>query len=315
VEVWKFLGLAPKYPWGGADFGFLASPVQSLNDFFTYWYRLHFNPEHYGHYFFAWPTNIGFFSVCALAILMAVRSIRKGSQSAFFCACLPYIAGSIAWACLMRRHGVEGGTDGNYFAVPVVLTVLGVAGFLSAVQGATRIVLMLCCLGFLFLHLPIMFVSNWSWHPGTQPFKFALDKPQIDADSEAKSRLKAIGAWEIEEYLEKNPGKKLCVGFSKGEAPSLHSLSCIHEDFEQIGAPFSHIFSSEFAFKKYLAWARPDLFIMPKNFDCRPGQSEFNVKKTFDELAQNPNTIRIESERYLAIDISAVSIDAPIPGK
>jgi hypothetical protein len=314
VGVWKMLGLSLRYPWEGADFGFLATPVKTLNDFFTYWYRMNFNPRRYGHYFMAWPGNIGFISFCIMAILYAFKCIPKRTQTAFYYACTPILVGCIAWACLMRRHGAEG-TDGNYFAFPIILAVLGAAGILANSQGATRSILLLCCIGFTLLHLPIMFVSHWSWHPGTKAFDFSLDKPIFDANAESRSRLKAIGAWGIEEYLQKNPNKQLCVGFSRGEAPVLHSLSCIHEDFEQIGSPFLHLFSSEFAFKNYLKWAHPDLFIMPKDVAYQPGQSEFNVKKTFDELATNPNTIRIESERYLALDISAVSIDAPIPGK
>ena len=306
VGVWKILGLHLRYPWQGADFGFLASPVQTVNEFFTYWYRLHFNPWRYGHYIMAWPGNVGFFSICSLAVLAAFRLVHKRAQSAFLYACIPVLAGSVLWACLMRRHGAEGGTDGNYFAVPVALTVLAVAGILSNVRGATRNVFTVCCVGFTLLHLPIMFVSHWSWHSGTQAFRFSLDKPFFDAKSEAEASLKRIGAWEIEEYLEKNPNIKLCVGYSGGEGKILHSLSCSHEDFEQIGAPFAHIFSSEFAFKKYLAWARPDLLIMPKDVSYRPGQNEFNVQKAFEELAANPKTVRIESERYYAFDVSAV---------
>jgi hypothetical protein len=313
--IWDIFGLTPKYPWNGADFGFLAYPVRTLNDFFTYWYRLHFNPWRYGHYLIAWPANVGFFSVCCLIVLTSVRSVHKRAQSAFLYACLPIMAGGILWACLMRRHGVEGGTDGNYFTIPVVLATLSVAGILSNIRGSIRTVMLLCCLGFIALHLPIMFVSHWSGHPGTQPFSFSLDKPLFDAKADAKASLKRIGALEIEEYLENNQHKKLCVGISNGEVSTLHKLSCIHEDFEQIVDPFAHIFSSESAFKAYLAWAHPDLLILPKGVSLAPGPHKLDIGNIFQELAKNPKAILIESERYQALDISAIPMDAPTPKK
>jgi hypothetical protein len=73
-----------------------------------------------------------------------------------------------------------------------------------------------------------------------------------------------------------------------------------------MGFPFAPIFSSEEGFKRYLAWAKPDLLIMPKSVSYTPDQLEFNVWMVFQELGGNRDVLRIESANYIALDISAV---------
>lgn len=307
VDIWNRLGLSRKYPWNNSEFGFIWAPIGSLSEMVDHWYRLLFDPQQYPHYVMAWPGNVGFFSACAIVILFIVGAVSRKRQIAFLSACLPLMLGGIATACLIRRHA-EGGTDGNYYVVPIVLTVLSVAGILAGAGGKIRAVMVTCCVGFILLHLPVMFVSHWSWHPGTQAFSLALDETLFDADAAAEERLKKAGAWEIEEYLRRYPHAGLCVGFSNGEESALHRLSCTHEDFEQIGAQFWPLFSSESSFKQYLAWARPDLFIIPKSLSFHASRLGTAVRIVFDELAANPDVVKIDSANYSALDLSRLRL-------
>ncbi len=305
VTLWKILGLTPRYPWNSSQFGFLGVPINSPGDFFTHWYKLLFDPYSYAHYAMSWPGNIAFFAICVLLILAVIRSIPGSRQTGFLCACIPIMACGIFMACLLRRHG-DGSTDGNYYTIPVVLTVFAVAGILSRLSGKLRIAVITCGAGFILLHLLVMFVSHWSWHPGTQAFKFSLQKPQINAEAGAEAALRDIGAWEIEEYLRVHPQIRLCVGFSRGEERTLRSLSCTHEDFEQIGGTFPHLFETASGFRQYLAWARPDMLIMPKSTSFSPGKVDYNVWLAFQELSGNPGVTRVESAKYSALDLSAI---------
>jgi hypothetical protein len=301
-DQWQALGLSPKYPWSVSGFVYGGVPIENVKEFLIYFYRLLFNPQGYPHYLMVWPGNAAFFAGCAIAILAAVRALRGGRQADFLLACLPVMFGGIFMACVVRTPP-NGVTDGNYYAVPVVLTILCAAGLFAATSGRIRVLLATCSFGFILLHLPIMFVSHWSWHYGTQAFSFALNKPLVDRKTESETRLKNAGAWEIEEYLRKNP-RGLCVGFSNGEENALHALSCIHEDFEQSGGPYWPIFASKAAFLRYLDWAHPDLFIMPKNLSYSPCGPGTPIRLVFEELVQNKNVVRIESKSFLALDLS-----------
>jgi hypothetical protein len=301
-EQWQMLGFHPKYPWSVASFVYGGVPIETVREFLIYFYRLHLNPEGYGHYFMVWPGNAAIFAVLAVVILALVGVLRRGTPIAFLFACLPIMLGGIFMVCVIRTYPV-GETDGNYYAIPVVLTILAGAGLFAAAKSKFKILLSACSFGFILLYLPIMFVSHWSWHPGTQAFSFALNKPLFDKTAESEAQLRRAGAWEIEEYLRKNP-RGLCVGFSDGEESALHKLSCIHEDFEQSGGPYWPIFDSKAAFRRYLDWAHPGLFIMPKNLSynpCGPGRP---IRLVFDDLAQSRNVIRIDSRRFVVLDLT-----------
>lgn len=299
--LWEAIGVHASYPWNRSLFS--VGSVPPLEGFFAYWFHLLFDPRDYSHYLMVWPGNAAFFSVCAVLILFLSGAIRRGVQMWFLYACVPLMAGGIVTACAVVSMG-EGGTDGNYYAIPVILTILAVAGVLASASGSIRNVMVACSIGFIVLHLPIMFVSHWSWHPGTQSFQFALNKTLFDTEAEAEARLKRIGAWNIEEYLRKNMRSGRCVGFSNGEESSLHMLSCIHEDFEQAIVRFPRIFETELEFRKYLAWANPDLLIMPKSTAWRPAGPTPATRAVFRELAQDPNVIKIESPNYTALDFT-----------
>ena len=86
--------------------------------------------------------------------------------------------------------------------------------------------------------------------------------------------------------MRKNSRRGLCVGFSNGEETALHMLSCIHEDFEQSGSQFGHIFDSEALFWKYLAWANPELIFMPKSDSFHASRPGTPIRLAFEELAQ-----------------------------
>lgn len=304
-DKWMQLGLSIKYPWSASGFVFSGTPITNFQEFILYWWQLLFDPKIHGHYVMAWPGNAGVFAVCAILILVSLHLIRFGPQSRFLCACLPIMIGGILTACLVRDPS-QGGTDGNYYVIPIVLTILSGAGILASAPGAVRKVLTLCACGFILVQLPIMFVSHWSWHPGTQAFSFALNKPLFDQQAAAESRLKSAGAWEIEQYLRKNR-RRLCVGFSDGEESALHMLSCVHEDFEQDGGPFWRIFDTTAGFREYLAWAKPDLFIMPKSLSYAPSGPTRPIRLVFEELLKNPKITKIESRRFWALDLSRLS--------
>jgi hypothetical protein len=303
ADKWMLLGFSPKYPWSVSGFVFAGVPIQSTREFIVYGYRLLFNPQGYSHFVMAWPGNAAFFLCCAIVILAIVRVIRAGPVMAFLFFCLPIMAGGILTACVVitPEHGF---TDGNYYAVPIILTILSAAGVLAATSGKIRKVIGFCGLGFTLLQLPIMFVSHWSWHPGTKPFSFTLNGSLFDRKAEYETRLKRAGAWELEEYLRKHPRAGLCVGYSNGEESALHQLSCLHEDFEQDGGHFWRIFDSKTAFRQYLNWARPDLFIMPKSLSYSPCGPGTPIRLVFDELAQNKDVIKIESRNFWALDLS-----------
>jgi hypothetical protein len=309
-DQWQMLGLSPKYPWSVSGFVYGGVPIENVKEFLIYFCRLLFNPQGYPHYLMVWPGNAGFFASCAIAILAAIRALRGRRQAGFLLACMPILLGGIFMACVVRTPP-QGVTDGNYYAVPVVLTILCAAGMVATTSGRTRALLTACTFGFILLQLPIMFVSHWSWHPGTQAFSLSLTKPLVDRKAESEARLKKAGAWEIEEYLRRNP-RGLCVGFSNGEEDALHTLSCIHEDFEQSGGPYWPLFASKAAFRRYLDWAHPDLFIMPKNLSYRPCGPGTPIRLVFEELAQNKDAVRIESESFIALDLSGLR--ASIPG-
>lgn len=305
VDKWKLLGLSPKYPWSESGFVFAGVPIQSLQEFFLYWGRLLFDPRPYSHFVMAWPGNAGFFFACSLLIFAAFGSIRYGTQTAFLIACLPVMVGGIATACLVRVLD-QGVTDGNYFAVPVILAILSVSGMLASAPGKARTTMTACSFGFILLQLPIMFVSHWSWHPGTQPFRFDLSRTLFSRTAEIEASLQKAGAWELEEYLRAHPGKGLCVGFAGGEESALRRLSCLNEDFEQTAPPFWRLFDSEMAFRGYLEWARPDIFYMPKSLSytpCGPGRP---VRTVFEELLKRKDVVRIESKSFIALDLSSL---------
>jgi hypothetical protein len=301
-DQWKMLGFSPKYPWSVAGFVYGGVPIENAKEFLIYFYHLLLNPVGYGHYYMVWPGNVAFFAGIAILILALIGALRRGAQTVFLFACLPVMLGGIFMACVIRTYPV-GETDGNYYAIPVVLTVLSGAGLFAATKSKFRTFFTSCSFGFILLHLPIMFVSHWSWHPGTQAFSFVLNKPLFDKKAESEAQLKRAGAWELEEYLRKNP-RGLCVGFSDGEESALHKLSCIHEDFEQSGGPYWPIFDSKAAFRRYLDWAHPDLFIMPKNLSygpCGPGRP---IRLVFEDLTRNRNVIRVDSRKFVALDLT-----------
>jgi hypothetical protein len=303
-EQWRMLGLSPKYPWSVSGFVYGGVPIETAREFLDYFHRLHFNPEGYGHYYMVWPGNVAFFAVAAILILSLVGGLRWGRRAAFLFACLPVMVCGIFMLCVIRTYPI-GETDGNYYAIPVVLTVLSGASLFAATTAKFRILLTACGFGFILLHLPIMFVSHWSWHPGTQAFSFRLNKFLFDKKAESEAQLKRAGAWEIEEYLRKNP-RGLCVGFSDGDESALHKLSCIHEDFEQSGGPYWPIFDSKAAFRRYLDWAHPDLFIMPKNLSyspCGPGRP---IRLVFEDLTRSQDVVQIESRNFLVLDLSGM---------
>jgi hypothetical protein len=303
ADKWMLLGFSPKYPWSVSGFVFAGVPIQSTREFIVYWYRLLFNPQSYSHFVMAWPGNAAFFLCCVIVILAIVRVIRSGPAMAFLFSCIPIMAGGILAACVVitPEHGF---TDGNYYAVPIILTILSAAGVLAATCGKIRKAIGFCGLGFTMLQLPVMFVSHWSWHPGTKPFSFVLNRSLPDRKAEYEARLKRAGAWELEEYLRKHPHAGLCVGYSNGEESALHQLSCLHEDFEQNGGHFWRVFDSKTAFRQYLNWARPDLFIMPKSLSYSPCGPGTPIRLVFDELAQNKDVIKIESRNFWALDLS-----------
>jgi hypothetical protein len=304
LDIWRLLGVHAKYPWNNAAFE-LGYPVQTVREFLTYWYQLFFDPRQYPHYVMVWPGNAGFFSILAIIVLVAARAIRRGRQWAFLIACLPLMLGGVITACFVRNYW-EGGTDGNYYAIPVVLTILAAAGVLSSTSGKIRKTMAVCGFGFIFLQVPIMFVSHWSWHPGTQAFNFDLTKTLFDTGKEAETRLKNAGAWEIEEYLRTHGGTKHCVGWSDGEVVAHHLLSCVQEDFEQTEVQFPPLFDSRDGFRRYLAWARPQLFIMPTTKVFRPAGPTVPARLVFEELSKNPDVIKIEAEKYEALDLSKI---------
>ncbi len=306
VDKWELLGLTPKYPWSESGFIFSGAPIDSYKEFFLYWGRLLFNPKAYSHYVMAWPGNAGFFFVCVLLILLAFRAVRFNRQIRFLLASLPVMVGGIITACLVRTPD-QGFTDGNYYAIPVVLAILSIAGVLASSSSKTRTILMAGSICFLLLQLPIMFVSHWSWHPGTQPFRFVLNKTLFDRKAEIESGLRRAGAWELEEYLQANPGKGLCVGFAGGEETALHALSCIHEDFEQTAPPFWRLFASQEAFRGYLQWAHPDLLIMPKALSYAPCGPGTPIRSVFEELSKNKEVVRVESKNFVALDLTRLS--------
>jgi len=303
VDKWQLLGLSSKYPWSECGFAFAGAPIQSLKEFCLYWRHLLFDPKPYAHYVMAWPGNAGFFLFCALVLFAAIGSIRWNRQAVFLLSCLPAMAGGIITACLVRVLD-QGVTDGNYFAVPVILSILAGAGMFASAPGKVRGAVAACSLGFILLQLPIMFVSHWSWHPGTQPFRFDLSKPLFNRKAEIEASLRKAGAWELEAYLRANPGKGLCVGFAGGEEAALHMLSCINEDFEQTAPLFWRLFDSEAAFRGYLDWARPDIFIMPKSLEYKPSGPGRPVRTVFEELLKSQDAIRIESKNFIALDLS-----------
>jgi hypothetical protein len=313
VETWKTLGGTLKYPWNTIIFDVTSVRIQGIRDFLTYWYHLLLDPPPYTHYVMAWPGNIAFFAFSALLLLVAFRTEHGVNRFRFLFANLPIMIAGIVAASTIRPHQ-DGSTDGNYYIVPVVLTLLSAGAVLAHTQRGTRRMLTACGIAFIVMHLPIMLVTHWSWWYGTQPFRFSLARTFVDTQKIVETRLTTAGAWEIQEYLQNNPPMGLCVGYGESD---LHFLSCRHEDFDQLGGSFAALFASDDAFRQYLTWARPDLLIMPKSLLLHPSANAESVWRVFHELAKRPQTIRIEAKNYVALDISETlraSTQGPQPG-
>ncbi len=302
LGIWKKLGITPKYPWNIGSFEVTGIRMRSVGDFATHWKHLLFDPSPYGHYIMAWPGNIAFFSLSVLLIFIVFRLVRGTSHFAFLLANIPIMIAGIVVACTVRLHP-DGGTDGNYYIVPVVLALLSGAAVLAHSQQGTRRMLAACGFSFIILYLPIMLVTHWSWWYGTQAFRFSLKTPLLNTRQLAEVRLRGVGAWEMQEYLQKKELKGLCIGLGHED---LRFLSCRFDDFNVNGSAFYRLFATDDDFRKYLAWAQPEVFILPKSFLAKQSDFYESVRRIFYELEGKPETIRIESPEYVALDISAV---------
>lgn len=307
VGVWRRIGFTPHYPWTLMDYSAAGPPLGTASGQLEYWRRMLFDPEPFIHYVMAWPGNATFFAVLSVLTLWAlVPSTRLRPTAALF-AVVPVALGALAIVTFLPRHN-NGGSDGNYYATPVVLVLVAVGSWLGQLDHRIARVFAVMAAGFVVVQTPIMFASHWSWHAGTAPFSTSLDHVFYGDRERTDAFLHRVGAWELEEHLRAHPTEVRCLGYSKDDV-ALRKLSCRYEDLEELEILFPKAFESDASFLAFLRWAQVDLVIAPRDLlDRAPTRA---TERVFQSLRADPSVEAVGSAQYEGFHFKNVRVPAP----
>ncbi len=309
IELWKSFGLEPKYPWSYMTLELFSSARPDLSEQIGLGMQMLFDPGQHGHYVMAWPGNAAVYLGLLLITLRLAGAIRFKPVLPIIAFFTPVLLTAVAVTFTISRHE-DGSIDGNYFLIPVSFGIIASGLMLSRLGDIwNRRLVALVGLMFILSHLPIMFVSHWSWHAGTSAFQANLTHWMPGGRKQDEADLRVAGVSEIDAYVVRHQRLGLCVGLSRNDKGSsefiLRRLSCRYEDFEQLIGPMFELFSTEERFADYLAWARPELLIVPRSEFRSTTPKSPSILATFDRLSEATFVTRVESPEYIALDLSA----------
>jgi hypothetical protein len=155
-----------------------------------------------------------------------------------------------------------------------------------------------------------MFATHWSWHAGTSAVNFNLFKTFYTSKAQNNEMFMKNGLLKIERYIQNNDPSVKAVGLGN---QLLNRLSCRYENLLRI--PGEHQgnpkLQSKEALLEYLKWARIDCFILPIWPNEEPEKSPEKLYQlylaVFHGLQKNTNAFIIKDEKYVLLDISAVT--------
>jgi hypothetical protein len=307
VGIWRRVGFTPHYPWTLMDYSAPAPPLGTFDLQLEYWRRMLFDPEPFIHYVMAWPGNATFFAALSALVLWGVVPSTRSRPTAMVMAVVPVALGALAIVTFLPRHN-NGGSDGNYYATPIVLVLVALCAWLGQLERPVERVFAVLAGGFIVVQAPIMFASHWSWHPGTSRFSTPLDHVFYGDHERTDAFLHQVGAWELEEHLRTHPGETRCLGYSRDDV-ALRKLSCRYEDLEELEILFPKAFETDAAFLEFLRWSQVDLVIAPRDLlDRAPTRAS---ERLFQSLRANPSVEVVPSGRYEAFHFKELAASAP----
>ncbi|MBP1934769.1 hypothetical protein [Ammoniphilus resinae] len=300
--LWSKLGFEVKYPLSSEhthDFEF-----GGLSYIADRWINLLFNPKDYGHVIMLWPGNLTFYIFLISVVLIFINYNRFNTRSKpVLLISIPIIFGGALFATFLPNGG-----DGNYYIPALILATLVFYIPLTTTSRQLKVAIMAGLILFIPLQFTLTLVSHSSWAWGTDSFELNLNKSIFDSQEKNDNLLRSVGLWEIKEYLDKNQRWSRMVGF--GDEQVLHRLPTRFEHIPGIGSEFlgnPKLIEDESDFLDFLKWAQINYLIFPiddKELRTSPVyQSVFNV---FDRLSLNPKVIKVQSEKYILLDITLI---------
>lgn len=289
---WRTFALTgfPYYPYGSEELsalGFAATPhfsAKSTNYMFSAvgWLEsflgYFFAPEVI-HTYMCWSTNIMLLapiSVLLLALALPYAFLRTVKKRVYaFC----LGTGVVQCGLGIYFSGAMAKIDGNYFLIPSILVLFClVVLFHGTLHNAdmehnayyrhfsSKLLWGMsgvACALFICLHMPLGFVSGWSWHIGTEGFQREIFSDNFDTKKLEKDCLIQYGAVEVAKYIEERyPNTRTIVPFELSFINGrIETVWSAFEPLWAVGKPPLESFEN---FVDYLDYADIQCLVVPK---------------------------------------------------
>lgn len=260
IEVWKKLGFTAKYTMRNSSF-----PISTISkeEMLKRPYAFFFSPNELSHTVMCWPTNLVLIFLVVLFIVFIGRKFKTDIVGkvmaiiAFF-----QMVFATNWLIKMMQP------DGNYFFCPfliVSLTCIYLAhSNKKLIQDIlTDKIIVICAIIVMSLNLPLMFVSNWCWGIGIEPFSSEIVGDNFSDYKKDDMIFKENGYYEIAKYIENDFGKRRVLASADANK--------IKGAVETAWSAFSErwcsldIVSTYEDFKKYVEYANIEGFLVLKS--------------------------------------------------
>lgn len=273
------------------------SDILNLNYIFERLYQFIFNPGKLGKVIMLWTSNLlVLLSIISLTIFK--RELKKDNIVNNFMniSLVTFFIFLIIFILLIPDP------DGNYYILPIIVITFILFGKIvdSNWFFTSKSIITLVFTMFIFLHIPIMFVSHPSWAVGTKGFDFQIIKSNFETSEKNKNANKYNGYFQIAEYLSNNYKEKRIISSHSGYT-RIGRLDTGLETFYEISSGhFSNpnTVNSYENFVKYIKHAKIEGFLLLKEDE--------SLFKTYVEeyISQNKVIKEIVDEKAIFYAIS-----------